>query len=96
MLLYQEWKNGQGKKEWSNWLVLLDFLTKIHRVSRSKDLNILNSSLSATNSPYIPQMLESEGYEKKVDLVNYQVRIPEELPVIYKKVLSRVSNNKEL
>jgi GNAT superfamily N-acetyltransferase len=51
--------------------------------------------VAATNLSYMPQMLELEGYEKKVDLVNYKVRIPEELPVIYKKVLSRVSNNKE-
>jgi hypothetical protein len=51
--------------------------------------------VAATNLPYMPQMLDREGYEKKVDLVNYKVRIPEELPVIYKKVLSRVSNNKE-
>jgi len=51
--------------------------------------------VAATNSPYMPQLLEREGYEKKVDLVNYKVQIPEELPDIYRKVLSRVANNKE-
>lgn len=51
--------------------------------------------VSANNSPYLPVLVEQEGYVKKVDLVSYRVKIPEELPLIYKKVLSRVANNKE-
>ncbi len=45
---------------------------------------------SANNSPYMVSLLESEGYEKKVDLVNYLGKMPEDLPEVYKKVLSRV------
>lgn len=48
-----------------------------------------------TNSSYLPDLIMKEGYEKKVDLVNYLAPMPEELPLIYKKVLSRVSHNKE-
>jgi len=51
--------------------------------------------VAATNLPYLPQMIEKEGYGKKVDLVSYRVKIPQELPVIYKKVLSRVAHNNE-
>ncbi len=51
--------------------------------------------VAATNLPYMPQFMEREGFEKKVDLVNYKVKIPEKLPEIYRKVLSRVANNKE-
>ncbi len=51
--------------------------------------------VSANNSPYLPVLVEQEGYVKKVDLVSYMVKIPGELPLIYKKVLSRVANNKE-
>lgn len=51
--------------------------------------------VAATNLPYMPQMLEREGYEKKVDLVNYKIQIPDELPEVYRKVLSRVTHNKE-
>ena len=50
---------------------------------------------SATNSPYMPELLEAEGYEKKVDLVNYLGKLPDELPLVYKKVLARVDNIKE-
>jgi len=45
---------------------------------------------AANNSPYMYKMIENEGYEKKVDLVNYLGKIPETLPEIYIKVLSRV------
>jgi hypothetical protein len=51
--------------------------------------------VAATNSPYLPLMIEQEGYVKKVDLVAYRVKIPSELPVIYQRVLSRLANNKE-
>ena len=42
---------------------------------------------SANNSPYMPVLIESEGYEKKVDLVNYLGKIPEKFPEIYEKIL---------
>ena len=45
---------------------------------------------SATNSAYMPELIVAEGYEKKVDLVNYLAKMPEQLPLIYEKVLSRV------
>ncbi len=46
-----------------------------------------------TNGSYLPPMLEKEGYEKNRDLVNYLAPMPDELPAIYVKVLSRVSKN---
>jgi hypothetical protein len=45
---------------------------------------------SASNSPYMVSLIESEGFEKKIDLVNYLGKMPGELPEVYKKVLSRV------
>jgi hypothetical protein len=50
---------------------------------------------SPNNSPYMPELLEAEGYEKKVDLVNYLGKLPDVFPPIYEKVLLRVDNNKE-
>jgi hypothetical protein len=50
---------------------------------------------SANNSPYMPALIESEGFIKKVDLVNYLGKIPEKFPEIYEKVLSRAENLKE-
>jgi len=48
-----------------------------------------------TNSPYLPTMLEKEGYSKNRDLVNYIVNVPKELPLIYQKVLSRVEKTED-
>jgi hypothetical protein len=50
---------------------------------------------SPNNSPYMPGFLEKEGYEKKVDLVNYLGKIPESFPLIYEKVLARMDKNTE-
>jgi hypothetical protein len=50
---------------------------------------------SANNSPYMPELLAAEGYEKKVDLVNYLGKLPEKFPLIYEKVLSRVEKANE-
>jgi hypothetical protein len=50
---------------------------------------------SPNNSAYMPELMAGEGYEKKVDLVNYLGKLPDKFPLIYEKVLSRVDNNKE-
>jgi len=44
---------------------------------------------AATNAPYLPLMVEKEGYVKKVDLVNYLTRVPDKLPEIYQRALKR-------
>ena len=50
---------------------------------------------SVNNSPYMPDFMAGEGYEKKVDLVNYLGKLPEKFPVIYEKVLARFEHAKE-
>jgi hypothetical protein len=50
---------------------------------------------SPNNSAYMPLLIEAEGYEKKIDLVNYLGKLPERLPLVYEKVLSRVDSMKE-
>ncbi|HLN55327.1 MAG TPA: hypothetical protein VK207_05005 [Bacteroidales bacterium] len=48
---------------------------------------------SPNNSAYMPELILNEGYEKKVDLVNYLGSLPETLPLVYQKVLARVDCN---
>ena len=50
---------------------------------------------SANNSQYMPELMAPEGYEKKVDLVNYLGKLPEKFPLIYYKVLTRFGNSIE-
>ncbi len=50
---------------------------------------------SANNSPYMVNLIEGEGYTKKVDLVNYLGDIPKEFPVVYERVLERITHNRE-
>ncbi len=51
---------------------------------------------AATNSPYMPAMMEPEGYSKEIDLVNYLIPIPDQLPPIYIKANERYSRNGEI
>lgn len=46
-----------------------------------------------TNESYLPEMITREGYEKEEDLVNYLTKVPDELPDVYQKIISRVSQN---
>jgi hypothetical protein len=48
-----------------------------------------------TNDSYLPEMISLEGYSKHRDLVNYLARIPREMPLVYQKILSRVSKIEE-
>ena len=41
------------------------------------------------NLPYMPQLLEMEGFSKKIDCVVYKVPIPAELPKFYKAIYER-------
>jgi hypothetical protein len=46
-----------------------------------------------TNDKYLPERIEKEGYTKEEDLVNYLAKVPDEMPEVYQKILSRVSQN---
>ncbi len=45
---------------------------------------------SANNSQYMANLIENEGYDKKIDLVNYLADMPKVFPHIYERVLERV------
>ena len=42
------------------------------------------------NLPYMPELIEKKGYDKKVDCVVYKVDIPDKIPEIYTKIYDRV------
>ena len=48
------------------------------------------------NFPYLPELVERNGYSKEVDLVVYKLDIPDEIPEIYQKVSARVLNQNNL
>jgi hypothetical protein len=48
-----------------------------------------------TNDKYLPELIVNEGYTKYQDLVNYLAEVPDKLPDIYNKILSRVAENDE-
>jgi len=50
---------------------------------------------AATNFSYLPALVEKEGYSKEVDLVNYNIPMPEKLPSLYTKAFDRASKSGE-
>ncbi|MBS0012238.1 MAG: hypothetical protein KFF49_12560, partial [Bacteroidales bacterium] len=42
------------------------------------------------NGAYLSQLVEKEGYTKKLDLVDYIAQVPDKIPEVYQRVLSRV------
>ena len=50
---------------------------------------------AANNSPYMVELIENEGYTKKVDLVNYLGEIPRKFPDVYERVLDKITRNRE-
>ncbi len=49
---------------------------------------------TATNSQYLPLLVENCGFEKKVDLVDYVADIPQSLPPSYARIMSRMQETR--
>lgn len=48
------------------------------------------------NFPYMPEMLEAEGYTKKIDCVVYKVLIPDTIPEFYQAIYKRALINNDV
>jgi hypothetical protein len=48
-----------------------------------------------TNYPYLPKMMDEEGYAKKVDLVNYLADLPKVIPPIFARAISMAGKSTE-
>jgi hypothetical protein len=49
----------------------------------------------AGNYEYMPVLIENEGYTKKVDLHDYLIPVPDELPDLYKRAYARIKNRSD-
>jgi hypothetical protein len=48
------------------------------------------------NHPFLPVLLEGQGYEKDVDYVVYKIELGNGIPAFYERIYRRVSRNPEL
>lgn len=51
---------------------------------------------SATNFPFLPKLIELEGYTKELDCVIYRFPLSTQLPEIYDKIYERVTSRKDV
>ena len=50
---------------------------------------------TATNLPYLQNLVEGEGFEKHTDCVVYRLPIPQQIPAIYQRVYERLIRSKK-
>ncbi len=48
------------------------------------------------NYPYIPPLVEAQGYSKEVDYVTYKLPVPEEIPPLHARLIQRVTRNNDI
>jgi hypothetical protein len=51
---------------------------------------------SNCNFPYQLELVEKNGYSKEVDLVVYQIKVPDEIPEFYQKIYERAVNQNKV
>lgn len=51
---------------------------------------------TSNNSAYLPLLIENEGFEKDIDLVNYVIDIPTDYPPFYRKAYERAMGNSRI
>jgi len=51
--------------------------------------------VTPSNPPYLPALIEAEGYEKEIDCVSYKLAIPQQLPPLYERIHARLAANKK-
>lgn len=51
---------------------------------------------TATNFPYLKELIEAEGYLKKMDCLVYKLDVPKEIPEVYSKVYDRIIEKKNI
>jgi hypothetical protein len=52
--------------------------------------------VTPTNPPYIPALIEAEGYIKHEDCVSYKLPVPQTLPEVYENIYKRLAGNRKL
>jgi hypothetical protein len=48
---------------------------------------------TATNPPYLPVLLEKEGFQKLTDCIVYKIAIPDPIPAFYERIYERAMRN---
>jgi len=85
----EEWAHGKGMEKLIGPLGFSDKDPQGFQISGFEHQTVV---ATVGNFDYMPRLIENEGYTKKVDLHDYIISIPDELPILYKKVYDRISS----
>ena len=78
-----KWGGEKGMKEIQGPLGITDFDKEGMLVD---DFDLPGSMIDIYNHPYYPKHMEKHGFSKKVDWVQFRMKIPKEVPARYSRV----------
>jgi hypothetical protein len=89
----ENWVKGKGMK---NLVGPLGFSDKDPQGFLVEGFNEPMVIAANCNFAYMPQLLETHAYEKKVDCIVFKVDIPDTIPEIYTKIYDRVMSRNQI
>ncbi|HPR31737.1 MAG TPA: hypothetical protein PLK12_06570 [Prolixibacteraceae bacterium] len=84
------WAKSKGKTQLIGPFTFSDHDPQGYLIEGYDEVNII---ASYCNYPYITDFCNQYGFRKKVDLVEYKIEVPKEIPPIYAKIGERFRNN---
>lgn len=89
----EEWARGKGM---TNIIGPFGFSDKDPQGAQIEGFEYLPVIVTPTNPPYLPKLIEAEGYVKNEDCVSYSLAVPQKLPEVYENIYTRLAANKRI
>lgn len=88
-----EWAKNKGMQ---SLIGPFGFSEKDPQGAKIEGFEYLPVIATASNPPYLPALLEAEGFDKLTDCVVYKIDIPPTIPALYEQVAERIARHSEL
>jgi len=86
----EDWARGKGI---TKLIGPFGFSDKDPQGAQIEGFEYLPVIVTPSNPPYIPVLIEREGYVKQEDCVSYSLPVPQKLPDVYENVYNRLAGN---
>jgi len=89
----EDWAKAKGM---TNIIGPFGFSDKDPQGAQIEGFEYLPVIVTPTNPPYLPKLIEAEGYVKNEDCVSYKLPVPQKLPEVYEGIYTRLAANKKI
>lgn len=89
-----DWARSKGMSQLLGPLAFSDKDPQGFLIYGFDEINVLYTNC---NFSYMINLIENEGFSKKIDLVEHKINIPDEIPPLYEKIQERfIKNNQDI